>query len=62
MIPYNHINPAHMHLQDQLVEAGIELPGFSDIFDADYNPFCGVDTNHLFEKYCIEHLGCLVSH
>ena len=49
-------------VQDQLVEAGIELPGFSDIFDADYNPFCGVDTNHLFEKYCIEHLGCLVSH
>ena len=41
---------------------GIELPSLSDIFDADYNPFHGVDTNDLFEKYCIEHLGCLVSH
>lgn len=31
------------------------------MFEADINPFCGVDTNHLFEKFCFEHLGCLVS-
>lgn len=27
----------------------------------DYNPFKSIDTNYLFEKYCVEHLGCLVS-
>ena len=51
-------------VQGQLAEAGIEfdqLPGLNAIFDADYNPFHGVDTNHLFEGFCIEHLGCLVS-
>ena len=35
-------------VQDHLVKFGIELPGLSDIFDADYNPFNGVDTNHFF--------------
>ena len=27
----------------------------------DYDPFKSIDTNYLFEKYCVEHLGCLVS-
>ena len=27
----------------------------------DYDPFKNIDTNYLFEKYCVEHLGCLVS-
>ena len=48
-------------MEDRLVETGVELTGFSDIFDADYNPFYGVHTNHLFERFCIDHLGCLVS-
>ena len=46
---------------DHVAEDGIELPGLCDIFDADFNPFDGIDTNHLFEKFCTEHLGCLVS-
>lgn len=44
-----------------LAGAGVELPGLQDIFDAEYNPFNGIQTNHLFERFCIEHLGCLVS-
>lgn len=27
-----------------------------------YDPFHNVDTNYLFEKYCVDHLGCLVSY
>ena len=27
----------------------------------DYDPFKNIDTNYLFEKYCVQHLGCLVS-
>lgn len=26
----------------------------------DYDQFKNIDTNYLFEKYCIDHLGCLV--
>ena len=26
----------------------------------DYDQFKGIDTNYLFEKYCVTHLGCLV--
>lgn len=47
---------------DHVAEAGIELPGLHDIIDTKYNPFDGIDTNYLFERFCVEHLGCLVSH
>ena len=46
---------------DHVAEAGIELPGLHDIIDTKYNPFDGIDTNYLFERFCVEHLGCLVS-
>lgn len=26
----------------------------------EYDQFKNIDTNYLFEKYCIDHLGCLV--
>lgn len=48
-------------IEHRLVETGVELPGLFDIFDADCNPFYGVHTNHLLERFCIDHLGCLVS-
>ena len=46
---------------DHVAEAGIELPGLHDIIDTKYNPFDGIDTNYLFERFCVEHLGYLVS-
>ena len=52
------------NVQHCLANVGIDLeqiPGLSDVFDTDINPFHGIDTNHLFEKFCYEHLGCLVS-
>ena len=47
-----------------LASAGINIecvPGMSDVFAQDPDPFKGMDTTYLYEKFCIEHLGCLVS-
>ena len=38
-----------------------DVPGMTDIFAQDPDPFRGVETNYLYEKFCIEHLGCVVS-
>lgn len=27
----------------------------------EYDQFKNIDTNYLFEKYCVDHLGCLVN-
>ena len=51
-------------VQEHLVRVGIDfeqIQGLPDVFEANHNPFHGVDTNHMFEKFCIEHLGYLVS-
>lgn len=47
-----------------LASAGIDIesvPGMSNVLSRDPNPFQGIDTTYLYEKFCIEHLGCLVS-
>lgn len=31
------------------------------VLNKDYDPFKNIDTNYLFEKFCVDHLGCLVS-
>ena len=33
----------------------------SIILNRDYDPFRNIDTNYRFEKFCIDHLGCLVN-
>ena len=38
-----------------------DVPGMIDIFSQDPDPFRGVETNYLYEKFCNEHLGCVVS-
>ena len=46
-----------------LASAGIScesIPGLTDVLDNDPDPFQSIDSNYLFEKFCIEHLGCLV--
>lgn len=50
-------------IEAALKNAGIcceSVPGLRDAMNSDPDPFKGVDTNYLFEKFCIEHLGCLV--
>ena len=32
------------------------------ILERDYDPFCEIDTNYLFQKYCVEEYGCVVSY
>lgn len=47
-----------------LASAGISVEGASGkahVLAQDLDPFKGVDTNYLYEKFCIEHFGCLVS-
>ena len=31
------------------------------VLNKDADPFTNIDTNYLFEKFCVDHLGCLVS-
>ncbi len=33
----------------------------SIILNREYDPFQSIDTNYRFEKFCVDHLGCLVS-
>ena len=33
----------------------------SVILNREYDPFQSIDTNYRFEKFCVDHLGCLVS-
>ena len=33
----------------------------ADIDVKDYDPFHNLDSNYLLEKYCVDHLGCMVS-
>ena len=47
-----------------LTSAGINcesIPGLLNALDSDANPFQSIDSNYLFEKFCSEHLGYLVS-
>ena len=30
------------------------------VLNKDFDPFKNIDTNYLFEKFCMDHLGCLV--
>lgn len=49
-------------LKGDLVNAGIDctqLPGLADSVNVDL--FESVKSNYLFEKFCMEHFGCLVS-
>ena len=38
-----------------------EHPELQTVLEKAYNPFEDIESNHLFEKFCIDHLGCLVS-
>ena len=38
-----------------------EMESLSLVLNKDYDAFQGIDTNYRFEKFCVEHLGCLVS-
>ena len=52
-------------IERTLTNAGINpetIPGLTDVLNYDPDPFVCVDTNYRFEKFCIENLGCLVSH
>jgi len=53
-------NTALTHLKTDLATALLngEDP---NIAPENYDPFKNVDMNYLFEKYCCDHLGCLVS-
>lgn len=53
-------NAALTHLKTDLDKA-VESGEDTNLALENYDPFKGVDTNYLFEKYCIDHLGCLVS-
>ena len=47
-----------------LLNAGItweSIPGLTEVLDKDPDPFQSIDSNYLFEKFCTEHLGYLVS-
>ena len=47
-----------------LASSGINcenIPGLTDVLDNDPDPFQSIDSNYLFEKFCSEHLGYLVS-
>lgn len=37
------------------------VPGLAAVLDINADPFKGVDTNYLFESFCVNYLGCLVS-
>ena len=37
------------------------IPGLQDVLDKDYDNFEGIDTNYLYEKFCLEHFGIVVS-
>ncbi len=44
------------------IKEGIKAtPGLTDVLSNDPHPFQDIDTNYLFEKFCLEHLGVLVS-
>lgn len=48
----------------KLASAGINcdsVPGLVDVLNNDPDPFQCIDSNYRFEKFCVEHLGCLVS-
>ena len=52
-------------IETSLAKAGINIesiPGLTDVLNCDPDPFVCVDTNYRFEKFCVENLGCLVSH
>ena len=37
------------------------ISGLQHVLDKDYDSFVGIDTNYLYEKYCLEHFGIVVS-
>ena len=47
-----------------LASAGISsdaVPSLSVALEESPSPFHGIDSNYLFEKYCVDNFGCLVS-
>lgn len=53
----------NMLKRDVMAALGSSNEGSSTIARIDleeYDHFRNIDTNYLFEKYCIDHLGCLV--
>ena len=58
-------NQALDNLKGDVVKAlktsGDEEKQLSLVLNANYDPFENIDTNYLFEKFCVDHLGCLVS-
>ena len=50
-------------VKSSLASAGInceDVPGLMDVLSDEPDPFRCTDTNYRFEKFCVEHLGCLV--
>ena len=41
--------------------SGERNEGIQTALQQDYDPFKNIDSNYLFEKFCVDHLGCLVS-
>ena len=37
------------------------IPGLFEVLGTPPDPFVGIDTDYLYEKFCREHLGFLVS-
>lgn len=47
-----------------LASAGIScgsIPRLTNVLDTEPDPFRNIDSSYRFEKFCVEHLGCLVS-
>ena len=47
-----------------LSDAGVcyeSIPGLQEVLDKDYDHFRCIDTNYLYEKFCLEHFGIVES-
>ena len=52
-------------IETSLANVGINfesIPGLTDVLNCKPDLFVCVDTNYHFVKFCVENLGCLVSH
>jgi hypothetical protein len=51
-----------MLMKDVIATFGSSSEGALARIDLEgYDQFKNIDTNYLFEKYCVDHLGCLVN-
>lgn len=59
------VNNMKLEVRQKLIKANIDISSISGLEDVlneqPSHPFEGIDTIYLFEKYCADHLGCVVS-